>query len=45
MAPHVAEAAGLDDLAEEVWAMVTKRVQQLPLLGMYSTDTLSGDEE
>ena len=31
--PQLAEATGLDDLAEEVQARVARRVQQLPLLG------------
>ena len=38
-------AAGLDKLAEIVQARVRKRVQQLPLLGPYSTDTSSDEEE
>ena len=45
VAPHLAEAAGLDDLATDVWARVAKRVQQLPLLGQYSMDTLLDKEE
>ena len=45
MAPHSVEAAGLDDLADEVQARVAKQVQQLPLLGPYSMDTSSDYKE
>ena len=45
MATTLVAAAGLDELAIEVWAMVAKKVEQLPLLSPYSTDTSSDDDE
>lgn len=35
---------GLGDLSEQAWVQVTRRVQQLPLLCPYTTDTVSDEE-
>ena len=45
LVPQSAKATGLDDLAEDVRARVARRVQHLSLLGPYSMDTSSDEEE
>ena len=45
MAPPFGDTTRLEELAEDIWTRVTRRMKQLPLLNPYATDTSFDEDE